>query len=718
MSEFKQTHPPTPSLFCKAKKGRGRKYRPFPFFVRLGGQKREGIVGWVLFLFSLVPAAVDSNRIPWPVLCEPALTSAFGDYRPGHFHSGIDMKTWGRTGFPVVSEADGHVARIGVSTRGYGKALYIELQSGEFRVYGHLERFSGPVEARILDEQYKAKRYSLQLYFKADEFPVKKGDTLALSGETGVGYPHLHYEHRNRDNVILNPLHRGIAVRDRKAPVLEKLAVKPLSPGARIDGAEENRFYPFRRAGKDSFVIAAPLRIEGIGGFAVEGYDQADAADNRFGLYRVAFYSGDSLIYASDRDSFRFDETQKINLDYDPELVLQDQGRFINLFVEEGNTLPFYGAFAEGSGLFRTGEPPFGEGIHRMTIEARDAMGNTSRAYFKVLVPKAQLLPSPAADLSPAAPPATPALSDTSAEIALEIRRALLTVRARLTLHSKVPPALFAYADSLSLALPPLQKEAAGRYRLVFKPEFKGSRNFSLVMTLPEGGSLRAWKRHYRLLGLKKGEGGEVASLDGVAALSVAEKTVVHDAFLGIEPLERFPALQKKTALVPVTGTAYRVFPGVLYYDRPVRVSVRNPKVKGGLLAAWQGASQGWRFFSADYDDKTAAYTGKLKENLPFTVMADTVPPSVVFKSPAAPRDTLGTPFLLARVCDTGAGIGSDADVEARIDGEWALSEFDFETGAVKILYRSPRSGPHLLALLARDNAGNETRAETFFILP
>lgn len=39
----------------------------------------------------------------------------FGEMRPNHFHSGIDIKTDGVTGKPVLATADGYISRIAVT---------------------------------------------------------------------------------------------------------------------------------------------------------------------------------------------------------------------------------------------------------------------------------------------------------------------------------------------------------------------------------------------------------------------------------------------------------------------------------------------------------------------------------------------------------------------------------------------------------------------------
>ena len=49
----------------------------------------------------------------YPVQEVARLYSAnFGEIRPGHFHAGIDIKTDGVEGKPLVAVADGYISRI------------------------------------------------------------------------------------------------------------------------------------------------------------------------------------------------------------------------------------------------------------------------------------------------------------------------------------------------------------------------------------------------------------------------------------------------------------------------------------------------------------------------------------------------------------------------------------------------------------------------------
>lgn len=122
----------------------------------------------------------------------------FGEMRPNHFHSGIDIKTDGVTGKPVLATADGYISRIAVTPGGYGRAIYITHPNGTTSVYGHLSKFRDDIEKYVHEERYRTRRNSINLYPPADRFPLKQGEQFAWSGNTGSSAgPHLHFEIRD-----------------------------------------------------------------------------------------------------------------------------------------------------------------------------------------------------------------------------------------------------------------------------------------------------------------------------------------------------------------------------------------------------------------------------------------------------------------------------------------------------------------------------------------
>ena len=101
-----------------------------------------------------------------------------------------------------------------MSPYGYGRALYLKCDTGETVVYGHMDRFSPEIEEYVLAEQEKRGRFAIQLYPSATQFRYQQGDLIGYTGQTGVGYPHLHFEMRDRSNRPINPFLRGYTVND------------------------------------------------------------------------------------------------------------------------------------------------------------------------------------------------------------------------------------------------------------------------------------------------------------------------------------------------------------------------------------------------------------------------------------------------------------------------------------------------------------------------
>ena len=166
-----------------------------------------------------------------PVDFRMLLSGTFGELRSGHFHSGIDIKTGGVTGKNIHSIGDGWVSRVKVSPYGFGNALYITHPEGYTSVYGHLEAFNNDLADYVLEEQYKQKRFSVDIPVPRGEFIFHKGDVIAKSGNSGSSAgPHLHFEIRDAATQnILNPLRFISGVKDYIRPKISGLMVYPES---------------------------------------------------------------------------------------------------------------------------------------------------------------------------------------------------------------------------------------------------------------------------------------------------------------------------------------------------------------------------------------------------------------------------------------------------------------------------------------------------------
>ena len=148
------------------------------------------------------------------------LSATFAELRATSFHAGVDIKTQGVEGKKVYAVCDGYISRIGVSPYGYGNVVYITHNDGYTSVYAHLQRFNKAIGNYVKDYQYRNKSFSASIYLTKETFPIKKGDFIGYTGNTGgSGGPHLHYELRyTKSEKPVNPLFFGLNVADDVNP--------------------------------------------------------------------------------------------------------------------------------------------------------------------------------------------------------------------------------------------------------------------------------------------------------------------------------------------------------------------------------------------------------------------------------------------------------------------------------------------------------------------
>ncbi|WP_375417522.1 M23 family metallopeptidase [uncultured Hymenobacter sp.] len=306
------------------------------------------------------------------------LTGSMGELRPNHFHGGLDIKTQGAVNRPVYASTDGYVSRLKQSSFGYGNVLYITHPNGLTTVYGHLNEFRGPVAQELRRRQYAQQSYELEMFPEPGAYPVRRGEVVALSGNTGGSAgPHLHWEVRDQQDRQLNPLQWGgfPEIQDHVAPQLQAFAVEPLDISSRVNQRFEKAVLVPKVLPGPGVATVWPDTISCFGsiGLLVQGFDRFDKAWNKNGIQQVTVQVNGQPHYEHtiDRVPFVIGTRQVANfVDFQYQYL---SGRSLQkLWVDAGNDLVFYTPAGLGSGRLQVEAGK----VYTIDITLADSYGN------------------------------------------------------------------------------------------------------------------------------------------------------------------------------------------------------------------------------------------------------------------------------------------------------------------------------------------------------
>ncbi len=344
---------------------------------------------FVLFLFMIHFSVLTysqtgktANYFVPPVRIPIFLSGTFGELRTNHFHSGIDIKTQGITGKVIQSIADGYISRIKITTKSYGRAIYITHDNGYTSVYGHLGRFIGSIEQYVKMKQYEKESHVVDLFPDPGEFPVKKKETIGYSGNSGYSFgPHLHFEIRNSKNQHpLNPLSLGINIKDEIHPRIYRTAIYPLGYKSLVNGEHEKVIMNATgKHGHYKTTNSQPVVVSGRIGFGIETYDYHDGSTNRCGIHSIELLVDSTRHYYHVIDEFSFSETRYINSLIDYKTKQRDKYKIQKSFVQPNNPLSIYKEInGNGSIVFND------TNVHHIHYKVNDIYNNTSTISFFV----------------------------------------------------------------------------------------------------------------------------------------------------------------------------------------------------------------------------------------------------------------------------------------------------------------------------------------------
>ncbi len=307
----------------------------------------------------------------------------FGELRPDHFHSGVDIKTDGKEGKEVVAVADGYISRIALSPYGYGLALYVTHYNGTTSVYGHLSRFREDVAKFVESERYRTKSHTANLFCNSKSFPVKQGELIAYSGNSGSSSgPHLHYE--IRESATQGPINifseSIISPKDDISPLIFAIHYVEIDSLQGVAHKAKRRSFDVAKSG-DEYQIAGggAISVGRKGYFVVEVSDRKCDVTNTFAIYSLSTKLDDEVIYKYSMDGFTFDRTRYCNsISYYP-IKINSRNEVFRLAQTENGDGDHY-SIIKDRGLVRT---TAGEN-RSMQIDVVDDCGNSSTLKFNI----------------------------------------------------------------------------------------------------------------------------------------------------------------------------------------------------------------------------------------------------------------------------------------------------------------------------------------------
>lgn len=281
------------------------------------------------------------------------LSANFGELRPNHFHSGIDIKTQGVINKKVYSIDDGYISRISVSPSGYGLAIYIDHPAtGHTSVYGHLNSFSSKIADYVQQQQYEKESFTVNLYPDKTLFPVKKGEFIAYSGNTGSsGGPHLHFEIRDaQSEQALDPLlFYKERISDTISPQLRGITLYPIAGEGVINNSPQELRQNITVQKKGGYTpFPTDIKAWGKIGIGICTYDKMNGTSNIFGVKSVKLFCDEKEIAFFHITAINFELTRMINSLIDYDYWAQKKSFYMRSFIEPGNKLPLYKTINDG----------------------------------------------------------------------------------------------------------------------------------------------------------------------------------------------------------------------------------------------------------------------------------------------------------------------------------------------------------------------------------
>jgi hypothetical protein len=309
-----------------------------------------------------------------------AIVANFGELRPNHWHMGLDCRTNAQENFPILAAADGYISKVKIEPYGFGNAIYITHPNGFTTLYAHLNDFYPELQAYVKAQQYAQKSWKIFIDIPANKFPVKRGQFIAKSGNTGGSMgPHLHFEIRDtKTDKVLNPLRFGFPLPDNVKPTVTKLFIYDRNKSV----FEQTPIaFALIKKGNDYFVKDTIRLKSDCVSFAISAYDQISGTSNQNGIFGATIFDNNEAVCGFRLDSIGYNETRFLNAHIDYKMKFNGGSYVQHLSALPGNSIAAYKNYNIQNGQidFSDDKP------HALNILVSDANNNNTNVYFTAI---------------------------------------------------------------------------------------------------------------------------------------------------------------------------------------------------------------------------------------------------------------------------------------------------------------------------------------------
>ena len=327
---------------------------------------------------SLFPTPSYPSNYLFPLKIPIQLVGNFGECRPDHFHSGLDIRTNGRENIPVYAVENGYVSKVIVMPSGFGNALCITHPGGYSTLYAHLNNFFPELQAYVKRRQYQTQSWKQEMVLMPHQFPVRRGQQIAKSGNTGSSHgPHLHMEIRKtKGDIPLNPLFFYPQLTDTKPPVFKKLAIYNASQSIYT---QDPLLIKNLLGSTSNFRLTDTVRVPFESVYCgVEAIDLMQVATGTLGFYEMQVGCDGQARLAWRMDAISYSDTRYMNA-----LVDYKTSFLHKIWIQLGHILPGNRLTVYKKMHPKGGEISLSDGQpHRVQIKILDTHGNQSELLF------------------------------------------------------------------------------------------------------------------------------------------------------------------------------------------------------------------------------------------------------------------------------------------------------------------------------------------------